>query len=387
MKKPDIYQIVTILLSLGIVIALGFFVFNLAKGKVGKAALSIDSVYNKAAVLVNGKSKGETPVYTEEIRAGNLKVDINGETNSYSTIIKPAPGTQAVINRDLGINTAFSSGQNLWFAKIGGSDQVFSVISPDVNDVSVIVDGVEMGKTPKRFSVKDLLSKDENNTYTLSFRKDGYEEQEAKVEVREGYELNIRVDMFLKPIPNDITTLSGLPEGVQFINFSKASNSAFTDRQAWANGINYWLNTRGAAVLGNYKVEKFAYFVTDNGDIYNDTGNSINPSDVKFEKDMFIAYLGSDSAENVSDQAKDALSKIGEGVSVSAGGAAIQIKIKPTGLGFLRVRSGPGTGNAEVGRVDEGKTFAVLEEKSDWYKIEYETGKEGWISSVYAEKL
>ena len=44
-----------------ILVTLGVFVFNLAKRKVGKSALSVDVVYDKARVLINSKEKGETP--------------------------------------------------------------------------------------------------------------------------------------------------------------------------------------------------------------------------------------------------------------------------------------------------------------------------------------
>jgi hypothetical protein len=63
------------------------------------------------------------------------------------------------------------------------------------------------------------------------------------------------------------------------------------------------------------------------------------------------------------------------------------VLIEDTPTGWLRVRSGPGTANEEVGRVDPGEEFPFIEEDNGWYKIEYEDGQEGWISGTYAEKL
>ena len=65
-----------------------------------------------------------------------------------------------------------------------------------------------------------------------------------------------------------------------------------------------------------------------------------------------------------------------------------QIKILTTPTGFLRVRSEPSALAKEVGQVDPGESFEILEEdeKTGWYKIEYEKGKEGWISNQYASK-
>lgn len=62
------------------------------------------------------------------------------------------------------------------------------------------------------------------------------------------------------------------------------------------------------------------------------------------------------------------------------------VKIKETGTGWLRVRTEPSTESEELAKVDVGEMFPYLnEEKFGWYKIEYETGKEGWVSGTYSE--
>jgi hypothetical protein len=61
-----------------------------------------------------------------------------------------------------------------------------------------------------------------------------------------------------------------------------------------------------------------------------------------------------------------------------------QLTIKETGTGWLRVRSTPGSG-AEVAKVDVGETFTYTEVQEGWYLIEYETGKEGWVTGQYVE--
>lgn len=64
------------------------------------------------------------------------------------------------------------------------------------------------------------------------------------------------------------------------------------------------------------------------------------------------------------------------------------VEILSTPTGFLRVRSEPGLGGREVGRVDPGAKFVFLEEdaKTGWYKIEFEKDKEGWVTNQYAKK-
>lgn len=66
---------------------------------------------------------------------------------------------------------------------------------------------------------------------------------------------------------------------------------------------------------------------------------------------------------------------------------AKQVQIKDTPTGFLRVREEPTTSASEVAQVKPGDKFSVVEEQEGWYKIEYEQGKQGWISSEYAESL
>jgi len=51
------------------------------------------------------------------------------------------------------------------------------------------------------------------------------------------------------------------------------------------------------------------------------------------------------------------------------------------------VRSGPSTSAKEIGRVKPGEKSVFIEEQEGWYKINYEEGKEGWISNRYAEKV
>ena len=67
----------------------------------------------------------------------------------------------------------------------------------------------------------------------------------------------------------------------------------------------------------------------------------------------------------------------------------IEIEILSTSTGFLRVRKEASTLTEEVGQVEPGETYLVLEENESagWYKIEYQEGEEGWVSGEYVKKL
>ena len=64
----------------------------------------------------------------------------------------------------------------------------------------------------------------------------------------------------------------------------------------------------------------------------------------------------------------------------------VNIRIKPTETGWLRVREQDFAGAKEIGRVTPGETYPLLEEKPEWYKIDLGDNKSGWISASYGEK-
>ena len=63
------------------------------------------------------------------------------------------------------------------------------------------------------------------------------------------------------------------------------------------------------------------------------------------------------------------------------------VEIKETPTGWLRVRLEPSASASEAGRVNPGEKYALLDEESGWYQIEYQGGEKGWISGRYAEKF
>ncbi len=68
--------------------------------------------------------------------------------------------------------------------------------------------------------------------------------------------------------------------------------------------------------------------------------------------------------------------------------AIIQKKvfIKETETGWLRVRNINSNSGKEITKVKPGESYVLLEEQSDWYKIDLGNEKSGWISTTYAEK-
>jgi hypothetical protein len=71
------------------------------------------------------------------------------------------------------------------------------------------------------------------------------------------------------------------------------------------------------------------------------------------------------------------------------------VEILPTPNGFLRVRLAASVNSAEIGRVNSGEQFLLVQEdsKSGWFEIEYQpetatsSAKQGWVSDQYAKKI
>ena len=59
-----------------------------------------------------------------------------------------------------------------------------------------------------------------------------------------------------------------------------------------------------------------------------------------------------------------------------------EVTILDTPTGWLRVRTAPG--GSEIGKVLPGEEYPVISQSNDWFEIELEEGKTGFVSSKYA---
>ena len=63
-----------------------------------------------------------------------------------------------------------------------------------------------------------------------------------------------------------------------------------------------------------------------------------------------------------------------------------KIEVLATTQGFLRVHKEPQLNSQEVGQVDTGTSYEIIQETEDWIKISFE-GKLGWISKQYTKGI
>ncbi len=72
-------------------------------------------------------------------------------------------------------------------------------------------------------------------------------------------------------------------------------------------------------------------------------------------------------------------------VSTTPTASTSQIIILQTPTGYLRVHSTASTQASEVGRVNPGDTFPLIDQKTGWFEITLTDGTKGWVSSQYAK--
>lgn len=63
------------------------------------------------------------------------------------------------------------------------------------------------------------------------------------------------------------------------------------------------------------------------------------------------------------------------------------VVIKETETGWLRVRDQANNAGKEIAKVKPKENYPILEEVTDWYKIDLGSSQSGWISTKYAEKV
>ncbi|MFA6184686.1 MAG: PEGA domain-containing protein [Candidatus Shapirobacteria bacterium] len=63
-----------------------------------------------------------------------------------------------------------------------------------------------------------------------------------------------------------------------------------------------------------------------------------------------------------------------------------KVTIKETETGWLKVRESNSSSSKEIIKVKPGVSYVLLDEETDWYKIDLGSSKSGWISTTYALK-
>jgi hypothetical protein len=365
------------IVGVGLVVFFGGQLIEYIGNKNGKAGISVEAINSQASVFIDGQKVGETPYTSSDLKPGTKTVALKTETRQYQTSLKFIPSNDTTIHvigviRDLGISDTFSSGQEYWFEKDTSGNTVRIISEP--SGASVYIDKSEVGKTP--FSSTTITP----GNYTITISYPNYESQVSPIAVQKSYTLNGNVKLFPYPLPSNPKLFQ---DSQNLYDLSLDNVTATADTESWAKAIIYWNTTRGINIGNSTGImeKAFDFFLDYKGNIFNRDGNAVKSAeDVsamgKLERGGYLGRIS--DGPGLTKEAKDALATLSGNIS---GGK--RARIGGTPFGWLRVRSSAGLAGTEVGRVNTGETYSVLEEKIGWIKIKVSETLTGWVSADY----
>ncbi len=363
--------------GVGLVVFFGGQLVEYISNKNGKAGITVETVNSQASVFIDGQKVGETPYTSNDIKPGTKTVALKTDTRQYQTSLKFIPSDDTTIHvvgivRDLGISDTFSSGEEFWFEK-DASGNIVRIIS-DPSGASVFIDKSEIGKTP--FSSTTITP----GNYTITIAYPNYEPQVSSIVVQKGYTLNGSIKLFPYPLPPS----PKLFQDSQYLyDLSLDNVTATADTESWAKAVIYWNTTRGINIGDSTGVKEkaFDFFLDYKGNIFNRDGNAVKSADdISAMGELKSGgYLGRASdGPGLTTEAKEALATLSGKIS---GGKTATIGQTP--FGWLRVRSLAGLSGTEIGRVNTGEKYPVLEQSTSWVKIKVSETIMGWVSADY----
>ena len=348
------------LIIFGIVAVLIFVVF--LSGAVGKkAALSVSSDPTGQKILLDNQEMGTTPYLSDQMEDGNPVLNFGNFTQK----IRLTAGALTVVDWILGPSETFSAGQVAWFSESSTGSELVVITRPVAE---VFLNGESLGDSP----LSKPLSEGE---YDLELKKEGYFPRKIRVAVKEGFRLNVSVNLAINPFPADPKKLPSPNPNLTVLDLSSSSSLLTADPVSWVAGAVFWM-ARGENPTA------YNFFLTAEGKLYDSTGSEVSLSSLsQISEKRTLGYLG-ETPGSLNSAASSSLATL----SARLYPAAPKVLILDTGIGYLKVRSGPGKNYSQIGQANVGSKYTYLGEQSGWYQIDFQ-GKEGWVSSDYARKL
>lgn len=326
-----------------------------------KAALSVTSDPSGQKVLLDNQEVGTTPFFSDQLEEGNPVLSFG----NFNQKIRLTSGALSVVNWVLGPSETFSAGEVVWFSDSSVGSELLVITKPAAE---VFLNGEPLGDSPLSQSV-------EPGEYDLEIKKSGYFSRKLKISVKKDFRLNVSANLSLNPFSATPLPIASPSANLTVMDLSGGKLPLAADPSLWVAGAVFW------APRIEEKTE-YHFFLTSEGKLYDPQGSEVSlDSLTQTAEKRTIGYLGDGSAA-LTAAAQSTLNTL----ALKLYPAPPQVQILNTGIGYLKVRSGPGKSYSEVGRVNVGNKYNYLGEQDGWYKIEFE-GKEGWVSSEYSKKL
>jgi hypothetical protein len=282
---------------------------------------------DQAKVFVDGKEVGTTPYSGNDLSAGAVTLKLvpqDQEKQPYETKVTLEGGVVTVVSWTFGKTADESGGEIMELAKVPNKKRTELSVQTNPNNLIIKVDGQSKGFSPL------ILTDLSEGQHSVTFSAPGYLERTINPKLMNGYRLKVTAKL-----PQDMTTADDTTETP--VEDQPATDSAEPSDDA---------NTANA---------------------------SPKPS----------------ASPKASPKASPAASPKPSASPKATPSTTIKppyVEILDTGTGWLRVRAEASGSSEELGKLDVGvKVPYAGESKDGWHKVEYETGKFGWVSGKYAE--
>jgi hypothetical protein len=281
----------------------------------------------KATVFLDGNHLGQTPYFDEELKPGEYTLKLipeEQEGKEWQKTVSLSPGVLTVASHKFAATDEESSGYLLNLEPISQKDQAkLSIVSiPD--GAVVTVDGEPKGFTPLS------LSEVGEGEHVINVATPGYEEKEIKAKTVQGYKLIVNVQ------------LGRVLEQEDKAEDQEATPSAQLEDQEEEAAADEETEETTEETTGEEEEQP-----TRRRPIEED--NESTPSADRPERPY--------------------------------------VKITETPTGWLNLREEPSTTSEDtiIKKLNPGEMYPFIEvNDAGWYKIEYQEGKQGWISGKYA---
>lgn len=166
-------------------------------------SLTVNSKNGKALIKISGKDYGQTPATITDLEPGTYDIELTRVSDTpdfYQTEnirIELEKSAEAIVDFELGPK-GISSGYVLYYTKVlsNSDNNGFLTLITTPSETSISLNDELLGKSPLKAT--KLNAKE----YKLKIANTGYEDLEIPVIVRNGYNLNIKANLY--PIPTTI---------------------------------------------------------------------------------------------------------------------------------------------------------------------------------------
>ncbi len=190
-KVLSILGVVALLAGLGVFIKAFFFTSSTPLFGV----LQVNAI-PKSTVFLDGVEVGQTPYSNDKLKKGDYQVKVG----TWEQKVIVLSGVMTYVSREFYSASGDSAGQVLTLEKIPSASGPELAVISDPDAASVIIDGLEKGKTPIILKNLDV------GQHTIAVSLSGYSDQVILGRLVNGYRLNAVVNL------QKINTQTPLPE-------------------------------------------------------------------------------------------------------------------------------------------------------------------------------